>query len=70
MQKKENHFFASAMSAKKNASTGVEKPPPQRPLGEFARRLRPYRDVRASFEPWRRTALRVWASGEEAISVH
>lgn len=35
-----------------------------------AGRLRPYRDVRAGFEPWRRVALVAWAAREEAWTVH
>jgi hypothetical protein len=36
----------------------------------IAGQVRPYRDVRAGFEPWRRVVLRAWESGEEAITVH
>ncbi len=31
------------------------------PLTSGAGRLRPYRDVRAAFEPWRRAAMVAWS---------
>ena len=35
-----------------------------------AGRLRPYRDVRAAFEPWRRVALGAWAARDPSFTVH
>ncbi len=49
------------------ATRGI--PEPQRVLG-IAGQLRPYRDVRAGFEPWRRAALVAWAARENAWVVH
>ncbi len=39
----------------------------QLPAAFVGGRLRPYRDVRAAFSPWRRAALVAWTEREEAL---
>ena len=70
MRNEEKRFFAGAVFGTKTANAAAENSPPHQSLKGIAGRLRPYRDVRAGFEPWRRAALQAWTSSEEAITVH
>ncbi len=70
MRDEEQSFFAGVLPAadKANDSAGEDRPS-QRMRG-VAGQLRPYRDVRAGFESWRRVAMQVWTAREEANTVH
>lgn len=70
MWEEEQRSFAGGSATAGEVTKGPgDGPQPQRVLG-VAGRLRPYRDVRAGFEAWRRLALREWAAREEAMTVH
>ena len=62
-------LVAAVEVARESRGGAAEVAGRQRLLG-VAGRLRPYRDVRAGFEPWRRLALADWAAREKALSVH
>ncbi len=63
-------FFAGAAAAVNGGDGGSGEPARSPPVRGGAGRLRPYGDVRASFEPWRRVALLAWAAREEAATVN
>ena len=48
----------------------AEPEPPRQRVRGVAGQLRPYRDIRSGFEPWRRLALRVWSTSEDGAAVH
>lgn len=54
-----------------DATTGwAGRIPARQRVRGIAGQLRPYRDVRAGFEPWRRAALVAWAARESSWNVH
>ena len=70
MENEEQSFFASHHRGAKTVTGAARDRPRRQQVGEIPGRLRPYRDVRAGFEPWRRVALLAWASREEASTAH
>ena len=60
---------ADSRGGERQTETAGGAPSRQRVRG-IAGQLRPYRDVRAGFEPWRRVALAAWAAREDALTVH
>ena len=70
MWKGEQSFFAVGLPAAVDTGGRARKTPLHQHVRGVAGQLRPYRDVRAGFEPWRRIALRAWAEDEEAAVVH
>lgn len=67
MRKRKQRFLATVAVATAGRAGESDRCPSV--IG-VAGRLRPYRDVRASFEPWRRVALLAWALRDEAATVH
>ena len=62
--------LVAAVAAERESRDGAARAARRQPVQSVAGRLRPYRDVRAGFEPWRRLALADWAAREKALSVH
>ena len=70
MRDEDQCFFAGAVPTPSEANGRVEAAPQAQRMHGVAGRLRPYRDLRAGFEPWRRLALAAWSAREEAYPVH
>ena len=70
MRNEEQCFFAGAAPAPSEANGKEARAQQLQHSRGIAGQLRPYRDVRAGFEPWRRLALAAWSAREEAYSVH
>ena len=70
MRNDEQRFLAGVAPGAKNASSRAEQSPPDQRVRGVAGQLRPYRELRAGFEPWRRAALLAWALREKAGTVH
>ena len=70
MRKDDQQFFADDAPLAKSAARRAEAHPRRQRVRGVAGQLRPYGDVRAGFEPWRRVALVAWASRDEGFTVH
>ena len=70
MRNDKQRFFAVGGPDAKETSNRSEAPARRQRMRGVAGQLRPYRDVRAGFEPWRRVSLVAWGSRVEAITVH
>ena len=70
MQDEEQLLAMGVEATAGETANGPEQSPRLQRVPGVAGRLRPYRDVRAGFEPWRRLVLREWAAREDAMVVH
>lgn len=63
-------LFAAEAPAASDVAGGSREVPGRQRMRGVAGQLRPYRDVRAGFEPWRRLALAEWAVRDEVRAAH
>ena len=70
MRDEQRCFFAGVAPAPGEADGRAVKSPQVQRVRGVAGQLRPYRDIRAGFEPWRRLALMAWTEREKASTVH
>jgi hypothetical protein len=66
----EHRFFAPVDSSAEEVRAGRTMPSSPPGVRGVAGQLRPYRDVRAGFEPWRRVALLAWSQREDPRILH
>ena len=70
MRDEEQRLFAAGMPDAEETNSRAEKGPLRQEVRGVAGQIRPYRDVRSGFEPWRRLALLAWTTSEESLTVH
>ena len=70
MRDEEQRLLAAGMPGAEEANSRAEKGPLRQRLRGVAGQIRPYRDLRAGFEPWRRLALLAWTTSEENLTAH
>ncbi len=70
MRDEDQRPFAGEAPGTGGAVGGAEDPEPRQRVRGAAGQWRPYPDVRAGFEPWRRLALAAWPVREDGASVH
>ena len=70
MRNEEQRLFAVGMPDAEETTSTAEKVALRQEVRGVAGQLRPYRDVRSGFEPWRRLARLAWPGSEESLSVH
>ncbi len=70
MRNEEQSFVARVLPTAGEVTKGSGEARRGQALRGVAGRLRPYRDVRAGFDIWRRVALREWAAREDSMTVN
>jgi hypothetical protein len=70
MRNKELSVVPVATRGRETTTKAVRRFPARQRMRGIAGQLRPYGDVRAGFEPWRRAVLSAWAARESAWIVH
>ena len=70
MRNEERHPIPQDGADSKGEAVSAEEPSRQQQIRGVAGRLRPYRDVRAGFEPWRRLAMLAWDDYDDQLTVH
>ena len=70
MRNEERCVLLRAAPAAGEVGGGARRVQERQRLRGVAGQLRPYCDVRAGFEPWRRVALMAWAARDEALTVN
>ncbi len=69
MRNQELRFSGVGARDAEEATGEAAESPLSQQLRGVGGQLRPYRDLRSGFEPWRRAALQVWAAREESLTV-
>ncbi len=70
MRNEEQRLLASGLPGAKEATSRAEESRQRQRMRGVAGQLRPYREVRAGFEAWRRIALAAWGAREEGATAH